>query len=71
MSVLVNLKQISQTWIDLFGSRIYKHVLTIPTKATRPVTVAERSKTCTVFARSEAEIVGSNSTQNMDVWCLC
>jgi hypothetical protein len=24
---------------------------------------------CTVFARSEAEIVGSNLTQRMDVWC--
>jgi hypothetical protein len=32
-----------------------------------PVTVAERSKACTVFARSEAGIVGSNSTQGMDV----
>jgi hypothetical protein len=32
-----------------------------------PVTVAERSKACTVFARSEAAIVGSNSTQGMDV----
>jgi hypothetical protein len=33
-----------------------------------PVTVAERSKACTVFARSEAGIVGSNPTQGMDVW---
>jgi hypothetical protein len=33
--------------------------------------VAERSKTCTVFARSEAGIVGSNPTQDMDVLCLC
>jgi hypothetical protein len=24
-----------------------------------------------VFVRSEAEIVGSNPTQGMDVWCLC
>jgi hypothetical protein len=36
-----------------------------------PVTVAERSKACTVFARSEAGIMGSNPTQDMDVWCLC
>jgi hypothetical protein len=43
-----------------------------------PVTVAERSKACTVFASSEAGIVGSNSTQSMDVCyvyvfilCLC
>jgi hypothetical protein len=32
-----------------------------------PVTVAERSKSCTVFARSEAGTVGSNPTQGMDV----
>jgi hypothetical protein len=32
-----------------------------------PVTVDERSKAYTVFARSEAEIVGSNPTQGMDV----
>jgi hypothetical protein len=36
-----------------------------------PVTVAERSKACTVFARSEAGIVDSNPTQGMDVWCVC
>jgi hypothetical protein len=24
-----------------------------------------------VFARSEAGIVGSNPTQGMDIWCLC
>jgi hypothetical protein len=37
---------------------------------TKPVTVAEQSKACTVFARSEAGIVGSNPTQGMDVWCV-
>jgi hypothetical protein len=36
-----------------------------------PVTVAERSKAYTVFARSEAEIVGSNSAQDMNVRYLC
>jgi hypothetical protein len=36
-----------------------------------PVTVAGRSEACTVFARSEAGIVGSNPTQGMDVWCVC
>jgi hypothetical protein len=35
-----------------------------------PVTVAERSKACTVFARSQAGIVGSNLTQGVDVKCL-
>jgi hypothetical protein len=32
-----------------------------------PVTVAERSTAYTAFARSEVGIVGSNSTQGMDV----
>jgi hypothetical protein len=32
-----------------------------------PVTVAERSKACTVFARSEAGIVNSNPTEGMNV----
>jgi hypothetical protein len=36
----------------------------------RPVTVAEQSEACTVFALSEAEIVGPNPTQGMDVWCV-
>jgi hypothetical protein len=37
-------------------------------KCSVPVAVAERSKACTVFARSEAGIVGSHPTQGMDVW---
>jgi hypothetical protein len=43
----------------------------------QPVTVAERSKACSVFARSEAVTVVSNPTQGMDVWdmyaffCVC
>jgi hypothetical protein len=32
-----------------------------------PVTVAERSKACTVFVRLEAGILVSNPTQGMDV----
>jgi hypothetical protein len=38
---------------------------------TMVTTVAERSKICTVFTLSEAGILGSNPTQDMDVWCLC
>jgi hypothetical protein len=34
---------------------------------TTPVTVAERSKVCTVFALLEAGTVGLNPTQGMDV----
>jgi hypothetical protein len=44
----------------------------------KPVTVDERSTACTVFARSEAGIMGSNPTKGIDVWyvyvfilCLC
>jgi hypothetical protein len=33
----------------------------------RPVTVAEQSTACTVFAVLEARTVGSNHTQGMDV----
>jgi hypothetical protein len=47
-------------------------------KEFEPVTVAERSKAYTVFACSEAGILGSNPTQGMDIWyvyvfilCLC
>jgi hypothetical protein len=36
----------------------------------QPVAGAERSKTCTVFARSEAGIVGSNPTEGIYVWGL-
>jgi hypothetical protein len=35
-----------------------------------PVTVAARSKTLTVFARSDAGIVVSDATEGMDVWCV-
>jgi hypothetical protein len=51
--------------------KLFKHLKSwyyskpIPLK---PVTVDERAKACTVFARSEAGIVGSNPTQGMDVW---
>jgi hypothetical protein len=36
----------------------------------RPITMAARSKTRTVLAPSNTGIVGSNSTQGMDV-CVC
>jgi hypothetical protein len=39
-------------------------------KSASPVTVAERSKACTVFAPSEAEIMGSNPPQGMDALYL-
>jgi hypothetical protein len=41
----------------------------------KPTTVATRSKTRTVFARSNAGIVGSNLNEGMDVgvhlFCVC
>jgi hypothetical protein len=36
-----------------------------------PITMAARSKAWIVFARSNAEIVGSNPTQGMDVCIVC
>jgi hypothetical protein len=43
-----------------------------PTQISEPIAVAERSKTQTVFARSNTEIVGSNPTQAwMFVCVLC
>jgi hypothetical protein len=45
---------------------IYKDTVCI-----MPVTAAERFKACTVFARSETGIVGSNPTHGMDVWYVC
>jgi hypothetical protein len=50
---------------------VISHVILSVLYAEEPVTVAERSKACTVFARSEAGIVGSNPTQGMDVRCVC
>jgi hypothetical protein len=35
------------------------------------VTVAKRSKACTVFTHSEAGIVGPNPTQGIDAWRIC
>jgi hypothetical protein len=37
----------------------------------RPVKVAERSNASTVFARSEARIVGSNPTQGHGCFGVC
>jgi hypothetical protein len=55
--------RISMRWIIFFN---------LPN---RPITVAARSKARTVFARSNAGILGSNPTQSMDVcvrlFCVC
>jgi hypothetical protein len=53
------------TWVAVTGSVSQFLVLLM---CTGPVTVAERSNVSTVFARSEAGIVGSNPTQGMDLW---
>jgi hypothetical protein len=45
----------------------YLELNIIPEFSARPVTVTERSKACTVFALSEAGIVGLNPTQGTDV----
>jgi hypothetical protein len=40
-------------------------------KNVKPITVASWSKAWTIFARTEAVIVGSNPTQGMDVSIVC
>jgi hypothetical protein len=37
----------------------------------KPVTVAERSKACTVFARLEAGTLGSNPSEHGCLVCVC
>jgi hypothetical protein len=50
------------TWYVLCAA----YLVTVPLN--QSVTVAEQSKVCTVFSRSETGIMGSNPTQGMDVW---
>jgi hypothetical protein len=50
-----------------YRKRVATHVYLFTINCQVPVTVADLSKTCTVFARSEAGIVGSNPTQGMNV----
>jgi hypothetical protein len=67
-------------WISCFDHQYYLRAYSYHTTpifyflpSTQPFlsdTVAEGSKACTVFARSEARIVGSNRTQGTDVWCV-
>jgi hypothetical protein len=55
----------------MFGE--FDEISELPSSNVRqqPATVAERPNVCTVFAHSEAGIVGLNPTQGgMDVWCL-
>jgi hypothetical protein len=53
---------------NVFSSTVTNLVLIYEwLRTNEPVTVAERSKACTVFARSEAGVVGSYLTQVMDV----
>jgi hypothetical protein len=33
--------------------------------------VAQQSKACTAFVGSEAGIMGSNPTQDIDIWYVC
>jgi hypothetical protein len=47
-------------WICSFNWALYPHA----------VTLSARCKSWTVFACSDAGIVGSNPTQGMDVWCV-
>jgi hypothetical protein len=59
--VYTYLQRMRQTRIPLWNCKYLR------SNRRGPVTVAERSKACTVFDRSEAGIVRSNPTQGMDV----
>jgi hypothetical protein len=52
------------------STRLHIFLLSPCTHLSLPITVATRSKVLTVFARSNAGIMGSNPTQDMDV-CVC
>jgi hypothetical protein len=69
-SNLTQIHLIKEVWGEV-GLRFFGLSILRAVNETLPVTAAERSKACTVFARSEAGTVGSNSTQGMDVGCLC
>jgi hypothetical protein len=59
---------LSPIWCTGLISQFLNHF----TDGRTPWTGDQRSKACTIFARSEAGVVGSNPTQDMDVWyVLC
>jgi hypothetical protein len=58
-------------YFTIFNNTVnYNFDFTQPYPTLKPNTVAARSKTWTVFARSNIGIVGSNPTQGMDVCVL-
>jgi hypothetical protein len=58
--------------LEATGSRILLLLLlVVVVVVVMSVTVSAWSKAWTVFARSDAGIVGSNPTQGMDVWYVC
>jgi hypothetical protein len=62
-----NRKQINGKFNNVGSADENKYKISLQQFLPLPVTVAERSKACTVFARSEPGIVRSNPTQGMDV----
>jgi hypothetical protein len=65
--ILWGTQRLSTLWASMAWYRDSFTFFTQYHRAHGPVTVAERSKTCTVFVRSKAGIVGSNPTQGKDV----
>jgi hypothetical protein len=63
--ICVCLRSVSICMVIIYVLYIYIYIYIY--NGSTPVTVAERSKACTIFARSEADIVGSNPSQGMDV----
>jgi hypothetical protein len=61
--------QIITSWVKPFRNLYFSYFVTL--NDNDAFTVARRSKACTVFARFEAGIVGSDLTEGMGVHCLC
>jgi hypothetical protein len=62
---------LTDPWLEVIITVSQIQALYSSLEHTQPVTEAARSRACTVFARSETGIVGSNHTQGIDVWCVC
>jgi hypothetical protein len=72
--VLMSYRVMGQKFTESFGYSLGRDRVELPVSAiivsyvpVKPITVAERSKAWTVFARSNAGIVGSNLTEGKDV----
>jgi hypothetical protein len=69
VSTTEELLEINSSWSNQSQTQEVLHVQILHSLS-QPIAVAAQSKARTVFARSNTEIVGSNSIGGMDV-CVC